>query len=212
MSIIKKHDLDFEKVFPYFFEHIGCGKTLSSKVVKRINFREGTFFTILPDTIDESKLFWFDCGLIPPSEPNIITTTDGECSELIKKFLDKSSLHCAIVGDYMQEPTKSSANIDNVKMVPYENEIYYLLNAKNSEREIWKGIRSGLVWHTLIILTSLKNAGEIILLDDLTLNAICDNAQYVLAGAYDGDSYIFWQKDKNDLSTQHPFSNSYGTS
>jgi hypothetical protein len=97
---IKKHHLDFEKTIHYFIDHIEADKTLSQKIVEKMNFNQGIFYTFLPSNAEISKLYDFPCGgIIPPipygsrtykiegvSEsfhPKKIITMDRECSEII---------------------------------------------------------------------------------------------------------------------------------
>ena len=40
---IKKYKLDFEKTVSYFVDHIQCEKTLSQRLVEKVNFNQGVF-------------------------------------------------------------------------------------------------------------------------------------------------------------------------
>lgn len=206
---IKKHKLDLNKTLPYFLDHIKCGKTLSERVVEKIDFAKGSFFTILPDTALFDKLFDFNDGGIIPSvpcgeesyhikgyseqfHPKKIITMDQECSEFIAEFLSKSPENLAVVENYMLDPQSLYVHLEHVKMTPFGSEVYYFLNKDNSVNEIYQTIRkSSQVWHFLAVLTQLKEAVPSIL-TDLTIGRICENVRFVIASAYDGEGYIFW--------------------
>lgn len=206
---IKKHKLDLNKTLPYFLDHIKCGKTLSERVCQTIDFTEGSFFTVLPETALLDKLFDFnDGGIIPsvpsgednyqihayaePFHPKKIITMDQECSEFIAEFLSKSPQNLAVVENYMLDPQSPYVDVEHVKMTPFGSEVYYFLNKGNSLNEIYQTIRkSSQVWHFLTVLTKLKEGAPSVL-TDLTIDSICENVRSVIAGAYDGEGYIFW--------------------
>lgn len=208
---IKKHNLDFEKTLPYFIDHIQCGKTLSIKVIQRIDLHKGVFFTLLPSNAELNRLFEFPYGgIIPPvpygnrsyrieghSErfhPQQVITMDHEFSEFIAAYTQRADGNCAVVENYMAEVDDPHVNIENVIMAAYGKEVYYILDNKSSVKEIYKTIRkSSEVWHSLAVLTETKNTIPTPLKDE-TLDRICDNAKFVVTGAYDGEAYIFWEK------------------
>ncbi|MFZ0564653.1 MAG: hypothetical protein WAM28_00425 [Chlamydiales bacterium] len=168
---IEKHYLDFEKTIAYFIDHIECKKTLSQKIVKKTNFHAGIFYTYLPSNAVISRLYAFSYGgIIPPipygthtyriegvSEhfhPQQIRTMDRECSEIISAYTNKDEQNYAVIEHYMLEPGNPHAHIKNVKMEPYEKEVYYFLDKNNSIEEIYRTIRkSREVWHSLFVLT-----------------------------------------------------------
>ena len=209
---IETHKLEQEKILPYFVDHIGCGKILSQKVCDKIDFNQGSFFTVLPSNALLDKLFDFKYGgKIPPipygnktyliksqSErfhPKQIITMDGECSEFIANFLSQSLENWLVIEDYMLDPQSPFANVENVKMVPFDSDVYFFLNQENSLNEIYKALRySKQVWHFLAVLTQLKGNLPSVLTDS-TIDQICKNAKFVIAGAYDGEAYIFWEAE-----------------
>lgn len=207
---IKKYKLDLNKTLPYFLDHINCGKTLSERVFEKIDFAKGSFFTILPCAALLDKLLDFNHGgIIPPvpygeesyhikghSEqfhPKKIITMDQECSEFIAKFLSKSPENVAVVENYMLDPQSPYVHLEHVKMIPFGSEVYYFLNKDNSVNEIYQTIRkSSQVWHFLAVLIQLKEVVPSVL-TNLTIDRICENVRFVIAGAYDGEGYIFWR-------------------
>jgi len=206
---IKKYKLDFDKTISYFIEHIQCGKTLSKRVVEKVNFSKGIFYTFFPSNAEISRLFDFSCGgIIPPIpygkhsykiegfsdkfHPQQIITMDRECSEFISSYVKEGGKNCAIVENYMFEPENVHANIRRVKMTPYEKEVYYFLDKENSIEEIYETIRkSSEVWHSLFVLTQMNS---VLTLYSECLDKICDNSKFIIVGAYDGEGYIFWEK------------------
>lgn len=206
---IKKHHLDFEKTIHYFIDHIEADKTLSQKIVGKTNFNQGIFYTFLPSNAEISRLYDFSCGgIIPPipygsrtykiegvSEnfhPKNIITMDRECSEIISAYTKETEQNCAVIENYMLEPENPHAYIKNVKMVPYGKEVYYFLDKNNSIEEIYKTVRkSSEVWHSLFVLTRINIP---LFFDDEIMKEICENTKFIVAGAYDGEGYIFWEK------------------
>ena len=207
---MKKHKLDSGKTLLYFLDHIKCGKTLSEKVIKKTDLTHGFFSVILPSDAKLDRLFNFDeGGVIPPVpckkeyyhikgtpeefHPNKIITMDHECSEFIADFLSKSRNNLAIIENYMLDPQSPYVEIKNVRMIPFGSEVYYFLNQNNSVGEIYETLRkSSQVWHFLSVLTHLPVVPNV--LTDTAIDQICENIKYIIAGAYDGEAYIYWKK------------------
>ncbi len=202
------YSLNWVKTLPYFFDHIKGGKTLSQKVCKKIDFMKGSFFTTLSDDAFLERLFNFKQGIMlskPYGDktytvkdgsklfvPTHVVTMDRECCEFIADFLHASEHNWAVVDDYNQDPLGPHVNRENVKMCPYDSDVHYFLNKKNSLKEIYYNIKqSNPLWHSLIILTQLKEGVPDVLTEE-NLDQICENAQFVIVSAYDGEGYIFW--------------------
>ena len=62
------HKLELEKIIPYFVHHISCDKTLFQKVCDKIDFNQGSFFTVLPSNALLDKLFNFNDGDLDENE------------------------------------------------------------------------------------------------------------------------------------------------
>ncbi|MBM3199208.1 MAG: hypothetical protein FJZ58_08185 [Chlamydiae bacterium] len=207
---VVRYPLDFDKTLSYFVNHIEAGNTLSEKVVKKINFHQGTFSTILPHNANLESLFLFDRGGIIPSipygntsysveglsepfHPRQVITMDHECAKFICEYLKKNIKCYAVLEDCLTEPDSPYANIDHVKMLAFGKEVYYLLDKSTATNEVYQAIRqSSTCWHFLCVLSAFKNP-PCALSDDI-LEAICINAECIIISAYDGESYIFWEK------------------
>lgn len=206
----KQYELDFNKTLPYFLDHIGCGKTLSEKLVKKIDFSSGSFFTILPDNAHLDRMFEFSYGGIIPLilsnqqysikggaevfVPSKVVTMDGECSEFIAGYMQNNEKNCAIMENYMADVNSIHSKISNVRTLLYDDELYYLLTKENSVEEIYKALRkSKEVWHSLTILTVIIDKTQS-KFDDFLIEQVCSHTKFVIAGAYDGEGYIFWEK------------------
>jgi hypothetical protein len=211
MREIKKTFLDYKKTLFYFMNHMGCGKTLAKKMSEKIDFFQGIFFTFLPSNAKLDKLYEFSYGGIIPSVPygnqvyemegypngfipEQVTTMDNNLSEFISNYVKKNAENCAIVENVILELSDIHANIKGVKMIPYEKEVYFYLDEKNSIDQIYKTIRrSSQSWHFFSILTELENK-KMQSMNAYDLDRICDNSKFIIVGAYDGEGYIFWEK------------------
>ncbi len=155
MREIKKHNLDLDKTISYFIDHIKCGKTLSEKVIKKTDFQQGNFFTLLPVDAELDRLYAFSYGGIIPAvscgilacevkgypdgfHPQQVITMDQELSEFISSYVKTSPNYCAVVENVIMEPSETYANIKNAKMIPHEKEVYYILNKKTKSNKFIK--------------------------------------------------------------------------
>ncbi len=209
MKIIK-HRLDFNKTYPFFIDHIKCDKTLSQEVVKRIDFKQGDFFTILPKNAVISRLYKFSEGGIIPLlvlegetrfnlsgvafTPREIRSTDDDLVGFTIKYLKTNSKRFLFVDSYNESPNDSHMGIENTKPLFYKSEVHYVLDQDNSANEIKNAIyKSDVIWHSLILLVEKFDEFPSYFDDDI-FSQICSKIKYVILGAYDGESYIIWQK------------------
>lgn len=209
-----KHELDFEKTYRYFIDHIECESALSKKILNEIDFKQGIFFTILPENAILDKLYKFREGEINPPEStgeihyNKITklpfilqriiTMDKELSKFIAKFLKKNENPCVVIEDVMREPTEKDLKIKDVDLAFNGTEVYYILKPNTPEQSIYKAIRKAdAIWHFLTVLTHGSN-----FLTNLTeenFSTVLSSINYIVTGAYDGEAHIYWEKRHKNI-------------
>lgn len=205
-----KYILDFKKTLPYFIQHIKCGKTLSKKTIEKTTFQKGDFFTILPDTAVLDQLYEFSSGgIIPPIptnevyhiesypngfRPNQVITTVHELTSFVFSYLAHSTNKIAVVEDYMAGPDSSHLDVDNVQKLLFDKEVYYLMNSKTKMENIYKVITTTQeIWHFLTVLSvNVEDLSKNLI--DGDFDKICNNANFIIISAYDGEGYIFWER------------------
>ncbi|MES2345441.1 MAG: hypothetical protein V4494_05855 [Chlamydiota bacterium] len=211
---VVKCDLEFDKTFSYFIDHIDCGKTLSGKVVKEIDFSKGKFFTFLSPNAKNERMYDFSHGGIMPTVsvghkfrfaegedfyPRQVITTDEPCSEFIENYTQKTIGNLAILENFMLNSHNVGNKFEDFGIKIYEDEVYFVLQKQHSLEDIYKSIRMcNLSWHFFVVLTSCKKK----LKSDLNasdLQEICDNLKFIIAGSYDSEGYIFWEKIVDSL-------------
>ncbi len=205
---MKKYNLNYNKVINYFLDHIDWGNSLSAYFLKKMNFSSGNFFTILPDNakfeqIEDLK----NGGILPPAGPCLpidngsgtyqaVPNTKEALVDFVKDFLNQNSFNYCIGEDVLRGPTDKIVKQSAEKFLLYNNEIYYLLDMQNSideiEDVIWK---SNALYHMFFVLTNgSHNYTGFLRYEDFDL--IYSNVNYIIGSAYDGESYIIWEKTK----------------
>lgn len=90
------------------------------------------------------------------------------------------------------------------KGLAYQKEVYYLITKKEiSFDTILQCLQysSASFWHSLCVLTTanlynlMKNE-----LNLKVIQEICQRAELLVFGAYDGEGYIFWERQDSDIS------------
>lgn len=209
-----KHMLDFEKVWPYFVDHLDCGKSLSKAIIEKVDLQNGLFYTFLPDNAHLEKLYKFKEGWIIPQnkekeilvgkERNYImqgvTNTTEEFCQYTFKYLNSFKEDLVIIEDAQMESTDANIEIENVKLSFHENEIYYILESDNTLKSITKTIKTTKhVWHFLaVFVKGVQNFPKN--LDKRDFEEVCKNAKLIVVSAYDGESFIFWEKSDSATS------------
>lgn len=200
---LNKHMLINERVDPYFKAHIDW-KSLSLKILKKINFNDGKFFTFLPNTARLDRLYDFKSGIHPPNpmignyEP--VTRLSTELSYFIHEFLSKSTNELnrlSIIEHAYGEKSNPHIFIEDVKIKFIgKKEVYYILDSANSLDQIRQVISASdcAGWHFLAILTE-----NFKIPDDVSDINICNYIRYIITTAYDSEGYIFWEKNPEPL-------------
>ena len=129
--------------------------------------------------------------------PSII----NELADLVKSFLKKYNKILCLIDDVIRNSSDSFENNFELSecMAFHDQDAYYLINNFNAEQSlIVKCLRnSNAHWHSLCIFSkgSIQDVQHKILTDP-KIREICLNAQFLIVGAYDGEGYVFWEKDQ----------------
>lgn len=194
---ITEHDLLFDRTYEYFIDHIKDGNTLSKTVVQNVDFRNGVFFTFLPENANIDRLYEFQYGGIIPqniSQPSTQGVTPRNAfTQFIAKYLKKTGNPSVIFEDLLAEPQYKYLKDEPIPLAFKEKEVYYVLKPGASEELMYRGTGTAEnFWHYLCVFTLHWEYSE--LLSEENFNTIYKNLQYIVTSAYDGESYIFWKK------------------
>jgi hypothetical protein len=203
MARTNKYDLDFRKTINYFIDHVKCGNFLSEMLIKKINFHNGSFFTLLPDNANLENIYDFPFGGILKGSERVYNTPfsnawsvpniDIELSEFIHKYLLKNLMNFAVFEHVIAKPEDPRLKINDITIAIFKDQVYYVAFKKTSTDLIEKIVRkTGRVWHFLAVLTQGNIPSK---LTEKDFDTICENLSYVIAGAYDGEGYIIWEKN-----------------
>ena len=81
----------------------------------------------------------------------------------------------------------------------FKNEVYYAIKRNNLSNDTFLKcmLASDGIWHSLCIITTF-NLDDMISkeLNQDVIEKICTNSLLVMFGAYDGEGYIFWEKNE----------------
>lgn len=214
MKQLHKHELDFDPAREYVQNSLDKANTLSSELLNLLNFKNGIFFTLLPNDANIERLYEFKAGGILPQNPiqeyvvagekatySIIPTIGDEVSELILKEIKSKEKLCCVFDDVLRSPAdKHHMDLFHAHGLSYDNEVYYLLDKGNISSElIMQCLRaSNAFWHSLCVLTEATISG----IRDKRLSLekvkeICLGTKLMMVGAYDAEGYVFWEKSES---------------
>jgi hypothetical protein len=208
---LKKYTLDYTPSWEYVLDNLKNVNTLSDQLISILDFKNGHFFTLLPDDANFNLIYNFKEGMILPQFPKQEMISDGqkatyslipnirnELVELLLKEikLDKKSYY---IIDKVTGTAGNNYNIHYQECHPlfHKDEVYFLLGTNNISINVLSKCLSASIsfWHSLCVLTKseMKNVKQ-----DFTIEKIrevCQNVELVIIGAYDGEGYIFWEKN-----------------
>ncbi len=195
MKKLNRYELEFEPTLAYFQFILNNANALSSCVLNLVDFKAGHFFTLLPENINEEKLYEFLYGgKGEPIEELVI-------AQILNSLYNNKNLSC--IFDDVRNIFDSEYN-DSLYLtcgITYEKEIYYLINSKNTSKQFLERCFyiSNAIWHSLCVLSeiNLNNLAD----KKISLNQIADiclNADLIIVSAYDAEGYIFWESNKRE--------------
>jgi hypothetical protein len=214
MKKLIKYRLEFLKTFSFFKDRIDGGNFLDNLLLKNIDLNKGSFYTFLPKEANLAQLYDFSYGGILPSNPiediyikGLNQTFKGErinsISEELGLHISKLMNNKKIITVF-DDVSRDRSNIhllkeDYKKIVKfYFKEVYYIFNKFNFSKKVLLDVihSTNAFWHFLCILTEV-NFNDVIekelTLDDI--KEICINTKIIIVGAYDGEGYLFWERN-----------------
>lgn len=198
----KKHLLNHADTIEFFTQQ-STWKTLSKTTNKSTNFTEGQFYTLLPANAHVENILKFPCGGIIPSipltpaqktpHPQKIVTMEAKCAELLWEYLQQKT-RIIIIAEPLDEAREPDIGLDNIAYSVYQDEVYHILYPSNSLDDVYNAVWSATtVWNAFILLTSFPTRLPPTL--DLEIfEYLTKQTQGIVTSAYDGESFIFWEK------------------
>ena len=189
MIKLARYELTFDPTIAYLKEVLENANTLSSLLIKKINFKSGTFFTLLTEKTNSENIHKFRQGGIA------CNSRDQTRSFVLNKLQFNDNLTCVFddVSDTYRPGCQDSLFLSHGYI--FQNEIYYLITKNTASLELLEEAFyvSDALWHSLCVLCEIK------IINDKTLSLkniedICLNAQLIIVGAFDAEGYIFWEK------------------
>ena len=213
MNSLIRHNLDYNKVLEFVKEQLEDVNILSIELLKMINFSKGMFFTLLPKDFNKKNLYKFTEGGILPQNPmeeyyikgKICFYSRTPCIDdilaniLVKIIKNNKKLTCMIDDFNKSAKGKHHMELFNAYGMSYNDEVYYSLNKENiTKKNIMDCLKSSLTfWHSLGLVFEGNLNDKNLTLD--RINYICLNTKMIFVGAYDGEGYVFWEKNEDNL-------------
>ncbi len=214
MKNLEKHDLSFDRTFNYFKDQLTYGNTLSTELLRLIDFSKGNFFTLLPNDANLKGCYEFKSGGILPQPPtqwhyidgrkasySFIPTVQEEVSHYILEQANELELTC-IFEDVSSSKRSLYLEYFYKRSIIhfYQDETYFILNKIKLElNSISKCLETAnSIWHSLCI---LSNTDCSMFKEDLSIEEIdnlCTNSKLIIVGAYDGEGYVFWERSNDN--------------
>ena len=184
--MMKEYLLDSTKAFAFFKENLSQVNELSNVILEVLKIKPGTFYAFLPTNMPFEKIHDFNTG-------GKTSSLRKEISFKLDNIINSSSLLSCIFDDFNSD-IHSVENDDLYQSngVRFQGEIYYQIHFGANQEIVSKCLNySSAIWHSLCVVFNgdLNHKKEI---DRSHIEIICKNAIFVMIGAYDSESYIYW--------------------
>ena len=203
-----KHNLDFSKTYPYFLDHIDWNISLSNSIVKNIDFQKGNFYTLQPDNANLEKLYKFkQMGILPQNIPfkkgnsiwQEVPNIDKEIADLIFDYLSGNENNFVFMDHYFGRVKDRDLLIESVNLILFKEEIYYLLQNPALKEGIINAIKTTQnIVHSILLFG--KELKKTTVEDEDDFDDISKNAVIIGTTAYDGEGFIFWEKNNRSMN------------
>jgi hypothetical protein len=190
MKKLNRYEFSFEDVFLYFQDNLVNTNTLSSSLIKLINFQTGQFFTLFHEANLEKIKEFRQGGIVSGIKDQIENI-------VLDKLISDDKLSCIFDDTTSTFKPNYMGRLFQSCGLFYGTEIYYLVTRQIASLNILSRcfFASEAIWHSLCVLTTadLNNISDKKLSLE-KMKEICLNATLIIIGAYDGEGYIFWEK------------------
>ena len=187
--MIKKYELNSIITMKFVESNLNDVNCLSTSILQILYQKKGVFFTYLPEGLTESQVHDFVSGGKTKSMRNNI-------SQILNNYLDYKEM-MVIFDDVNTLPKDLNKEFtDNSNIIYHDKEVYYLIEDKSSSKEILKYLNySSAIWHSLGVISKKNDqlAGKTHF-NKNDFELFSNNSVLFLLEAYDGESYVFWER------------------
>ncbi len=208
MKKLKKYKLNFDQTYEYLKSNLDQTNVLSYELLNLLSFKNGSFFTLMPDDTSPDKLHCFEAGGILPQQSikeyingqikhySIVQTVRDEVADMLFNELKmRRDIDC-LFDDILASPlSRKRRDLLDTQGVYYGNEVYYYLQNRNASLDLIKECfhYSTNGWHSLCVLTkaALNTNEKQFSLDKFRKVAL--KTCLIILQAYDGEGFVFWE-------------------
>ena len=194
----------------YIKDLLNSGNTLA-KLLGCKNIETGSVETCLPNYAEMEHLYDFEISVIPT--PNSYSYTERGKKYSLSKV--RTFYSCAVdtIQNHLRTNshnlcicdannlTPNSKHVNNKLAVTYRDEVYYFLHGEMTNETILETIKQASGWYDLYVLSFVAKSDEILTKHTLSqdeLKILAQNTSKLIVGAYDGDSFLIWNKRELD--------------
>lgn len=189
---LKRYELEKTQTLTYLQDTLEEANELSRVVLEYVDFDKGEFYTQLNQEISTEQLHQFKWGGVGGSVRNQVSNI---VLEVIEKEKDLICVFDDVGATYLapyEDPLFLQAGLH------YNEEVYYVVTNQQKSKALLDTcfFASGCGWHSLCLLSKYpKNLNANMSLGELDLANIATMATCIIVGAYDGEGFVFWEKN-----------------
>ncbi len=185
-----------------------CGNTLSKTMLQTVDLNEGTCFTIIPASTSEDHLYKFKTGgLMMEQQGTKMTPISVEITPTVKRiielFLNISENYCAVSEDILTYANEIGKQRDERwSYLVLGGEVYLFNSHEDDATKVVANLRaSNAMYYSFFALLSLDTAQQKRLnqaktyLNKEDIALLATSVQGIVQAAYDGESYLIWDRD-----------------
>lgn len=179
------------------------------EILQNIDLGKGNVITCLPQSIKDDSIYQFEYAknnvkevkeLLRKGSIVTVESTSEWLVQIFKKYLDSNSNGTVLFKDINPLPTDPYISKIKEKILITDSEVFYFLTNKDSSvdkikavMKISDGAHPPLLAVCSILSESLSGGGK---LSGVEIQSIVKNIVSIAIAAYDGDSYLVWNRQR----------------
>ncbi len=201
-NLYREADIHMIGTMAYF------GHSFSKTVVQTISLNNAKCFTIIPKTASEAHIYKFQTGGLyrQTQEKQVAVSvrdaTTGVVAQIIHDFFSQSEKHCAIAEDMLSSPGDSHSHSQAKRYLSYNGEAYdFSCNSDDINEVVATLTRNDASYYSFFALLSLNTEQQVrfsqtkLDMNRNDINLLVSSLQGIIQYAYDGESYIIWDRN-----------------
>jgi hypothetical protein len=183
----------------YFVSALSYGHELDQQLLKKLDIDRGEIAAYLPRDYENRNIYQFSGGGIAKRDHSI------ECIiSTIQDHLIAKGNNVCLIEDALSLPLDDFEKQQGVAVLSFQNEVYFYLENKYTHKNIIEyALTEAEQPNFFVCILTSKPSDDFMSIQDVSISndkieGLAIRTEKIILGAYDGEGYLIWHKQKID--------------